>query len=138
MSIEKAKRNRKFKIYIVKRGDTLWSISKELGITVNELKELNEVFALQKESSKLISPSANFSIIVSLISSNFVTIFSHHSLSTSLLLTYSPNSQYIFIVSSLKSCFSGTRRHSAPLAIPHQRAINPAPLPITSIILHLS
>ena len=28
-------------IYIVKNGDTLWSISRELGISVNELKELN-------------------------------------------------------------------------------------------------
>lgn len=30
-------------IYIVKNGDTLWSISRELGISVNELKELNNL-----------------------------------------------------------------------------------------------
>ena len=30
-------------IYIVKKGDTLWSISRELGISVNELKELNNL-----------------------------------------------------------------------------------------------
>lgn len=30
-------------IYIVKKGDTLWSISRELGISVNELKELNDL-----------------------------------------------------------------------------------------------
>ena len=30
-------------IYIVKNGDTLWSISREFGISVNELKELNNL-----------------------------------------------------------------------------------------------
>lgn len=30
-------------IYTVKKGDTLWSISREVGITVNELKELNNL-----------------------------------------------------------------------------------------------
>ena len=30
-------------IYIVERGDTLWSISKKLGISVNELKDINNL-----------------------------------------------------------------------------------------------
>ena len=32
-----------YEIYIVKKGDTLWSISKENGLTVNEIKELNNL-----------------------------------------------------------------------------------------------
>ena len=30
-------------IYVVQKGDTLWNISKKLGITVNELKEINNL-----------------------------------------------------------------------------------------------
>ena len=30
-------------IYIVKKGDTLWSISRETGLSVNEIKELNNL-----------------------------------------------------------------------------------------------
>jgi len=37
------KKNIDENIYIVERGDTLWSISKKLGIPVNELKEINNL-----------------------------------------------------------------------------------------------